>query len=1078
MMVQKMKPTNKIRGLVSKKKRRFQENGFDLDLSYITDRIIAMGFPSEKLEGLYRNPMHEVQRFLESLHQDHYKVYNLCSERRYDHKKFHGRVWEFPFDDHNPCPLADIPKFCENVGAWLDEHPENVAVIHCKAGKGRTGTIICCFLMWCGLCRTASEAMQLFAARRTRNNKGVTLHSQRRYVRYYEEVLQNGEPEERVLRLQKIRMSTVPDFNKKQGGSEPWFSISRGTGATIYYSDPVKGKKGNQVVDFDCGNIRLQNDIKIEFFHKNLKGKMFYFWFHCGFVKDQYFCLRKRELEQACKDKACKHFAPGFKVELFFADEGASTVPNRGDINAGAVQMSDCVGCSRPMLATEASVVLASGTFHWECLRCDKCGKSFTGARNCIIKDGIATCERCDGDEFFTRCTSCFRPLTEHRFIEMGEHAWHNDCFRCFYCSKMLDHKAPAGFCIENDKPYCLAHKGMVPGNHTCNRAGCKKGDHGNMISSMGTFWHKDCFCCCECDRLLDAYEDDFYDLDGRPCCSSHDTPVTCISCARPIVPTSDAISALGEAWHARCFTCSEPGCERQFSPADTDVEMKMGMAICVRHGMRSCCYCTERIESRDVVEVDGRDWHRRCFVCSTCGAQVDPRGTAYIMADGLPSCKSHLRSCARCGEAVEAADLVLVQGEDLHSFCFCCDMQGCGVPLDPRGFVQHHGNRYCGSHPMCTSCELPIPEGDLYHDENGQFHSDCFRCASCSTPLDPQFCAFRGRRLLCSRCHPSPQCDYCKRILHEGHIAVLDRHYHDHCFVCYRCHAPFATADESVAVTPDGKPICANCNSIPCDKCGKGIHDEVVEALGKSYHKTCFTCERCQVPLLKSFGLLDGSPLCTSCLETNQHPICSACGQAMAGKYTIAAGKNYHLECFKCQNCQSQLSSGTYFTSGSDFFCARCADDPAVQGSVPAPADPRMPRLSCASATPYLGVPQSNHQQHSSTVSSVSALPAGGAATGSAIFKEGMLKKQGGRIKNWKKRWFVLDHSTVTYAVAKREAPLGTIKLNNNCTVEVDTTKKGNINLHTPTRNWRFIADSESEAMEWAAAFQRGIDA
>ena len=50
---------------------------------------------------------------------------------------------------------------------------------------------------------------------------------------------------------------------------EPWFSIYKG-GNTIYYSDPVKGKKGNQVVDFNCGTV-LTNDIKIEFYHKDLK---------------------------------------------------------------------------------------------------------------------------------------------------------------------------------------------------------------------------------------------------------------------------------------------------------------------------------------------------------------------------------------------------------------------------------------------------------------------------------------------------------------------------------------------------------------------------------------------------------------------------------------------------------------------------------------------------------------------------------------------------------------------------------------------------------------------------------------
>jgi phosphatidylinositol-3,4,5-trisphosphate 3-phosphatase/dual-specificity protein phosphatase PTEN len=36
-----------------------------------------MGFPSEKVEGVYRNPMSEVIKFLETFHAGHYRVYNL-----------------------------------------------------------------------------------------------------------------------------------------------------------------------------------------------------------------------------------------------------------------------------------------------------------------------------------------------------------------------------------------------------------------------------------------------------------------------------------------------------------------------------------------------------------------------------------------------------------------------------------------------------------------------------------------------------------------------------------------------------------------------------------------------------------------------------------------------------------------------------------------------------------------------------------------------------------------------------------------------------------------------------------------
>ena len=161
------------RALVSKSKLRFKDDGFDLDLTYITKNVIAMGFPSHGTEAAYRNPMTEVgrvytstlyvvlcyrpppfsailtpphttirhpqvQRFFNERHAGKHRIYNICAERHYPLDKFDSVCHNFRFDDHNPCRLEVMEPFCRDIHEWLAQDEENVAAIHCKAGKVRT----------------------------------------------------------------------------------------------------------------------------------------------------------------------------------------------------------------------------------------------------------------------------------------------------------------------------------------------------------------------------------------------------------------------------------------------------------------------------------------------------------------------------------------------------------------------------------------------------------------------------------------------------------------------------------------------------------------------------------------------------------------------------------------------------------------------------------------------------------------------------------------------------------------------------------------------------------------------------
>ena len=180
--------TGYLKSLVSKAKSRFVYDGFDLDLTYITPRIIAMGFPSTAIEGLYRNNMEDVKRFFSTRHKNCYKVYNLCGERTYPKDTFYKQSY-YPFPDHEAPPLNLLLPFCQDAKAFLEENEKNIVAVHCKAGKGRTGTFICCLMIYLSIFKTADEALAYYGIMRVGDGRGVTIPSQIRYVNYFEKIL-------------------------------------------------------------------------------------------------------------------------------------------------------------------------------------------------------------------------------------------------------------------------------------------------------------------------------------------------------------------------------------------------------------------------------------------------------------------------------------------------------------------------------------------------------------------------------------------------------------------------------------------------------------------------------------------------------------------------------------------------------------------------------------------------------------------------------------------------------------------------------------------------------------------------
>jgi phosphatidylinositol-3,4,5-trisphosphate 3-phosphatase/dual-specificity protein phosphatase PTEN len=319
---------NIVKSLVSQDKTRFCYDGFDLDLTYVTTRIIAMGFPSSSLEGIYRNNMETVKKFFAKRHPNHYKVYNLCDDKKYPPNSFYKQDSFFCFKDHEAPPLNIIRPFCEDAKKFLDEDEQNVVAIHCKAGKGRTGTLICCLLLYLKFFETAEESLLYYGLMRVGSVKGVTVPSQIRYVHYFESILKNNIPHPikfKVICIKKVKMYTIPKIGKKK--YTILFTIENQDRVTKY-SDINKKKETYTVTSYDLpyiefpmtiAGLQVCGDVRFLFYQALLlkKEKMFKFWFNTNFLPPNgTYEIRKEGIDKACKDKKCKVYKEDFKIEI------------------------------------------------------------------------------------------------------------------------------------------------------------------------------------------------------------------------------------------------------------------------------------------------------------------------------------------------------------------------------------------------------------------------------------------------------------------------------------------------------------------------------------------------------------------------------------------------------------------------------------------------------------------------------------------------------------------------------------------------------------------------------------------
>uniref|UniRef100_A0A8C4Q4L1 LIM zinc-binding domain-containing protein n=1 Tax=Eptatretus burgeri TaxID=7764 RepID=A0A8C4Q4L1_EPTBU len=170
---------------------------------------------------------------------------------------------------------------------------------------------------------------------------------------------------------------------------------------------------------------------------------------------------------------------------------------------------------------------------------------------------------------------------------------------------------------------------------------------------------------------------------------------------------------------------------------------------------------------------------------------------------------------------------------------------------------------------PLCGHCGSVI-RGPFLIAEGRSWHKDEFCCCRCKQSLAEIGYVPESEKIYCQGCYAqlfAPACSKCKEKIVGEVTYALKQAFHSQCFLCAACGTPIG---KSTFHMEDGEPYCDkdfySLFSTKCLGCDFPVEagDRFIEALGSTWHDTCFMCTVCQVNLEgQQFYSKNGKPLC-----------------------------------------------------------------------------------------------------------------------------------------------------------------------------------------------------------------------
>eukprot|EP00794_Sanderia_malayensis_P008283 gene8283-9167_t len=307
----------------------------ELDLSYITSRIIVMSYPADGIESKFKNSIDDVRIYLDTKFTDRYVVINI-SQRLYKVDKLNDRVFESGWNAKKSPTLNQLVSLCRKINNFLRQDKKNIVAIHCLDGKLGSSIMIAAFLLFIKLFTQPSMALDMFSLRRLSPGEKCNVNpSQLRYLGYVSQLVWEPRiiPHKRPMFLKTITINSVPLFNKARTGCRPFIEIFQSDQRMLSTAQDLDLMReylfGERKIELNV-NAAVIGDVTISLFHGRstfggkVQGKLtsiniFTLQFHTGFVDHNLTMINfpRRNLDIMDPDE--QKYGANFSVSLDFA---------------------------------------------------------------------------------------------------------------------------------------------------------------------------------------------------------------------------------------------------------------------------------------------------------------------------------------------------------------------------------------------------------------------------------------------------------------------------------------------------------------------------------------------------------------------------------------------------------------------------------------------------------------------------------------------------------------------------------------------------------------------------------------